>query len=83
MMGSEKDAIIEELFESLLQGFNKDLKNQWKEVNLFLIKLIYCIIILVSLNRSKSYIDSSWMVKNKKATINKKTMTMRNVFNML
>ena len=83
MMGSEKDAIIEELFESLLQGFNKDLKNQWKEVNLFLIKLIYCIIILVSLNHSKSYIDSSWMVKNKKATINKKTMTMRNVFNML
>ena len=28
MMGSEKDAIIEELFESLLHGFNKDLKNQ-------------------------------------------------------
>ena len=41
-------------------------------MNLFLIVLIYSIIIFISLNRGKSYIDSPKWLKNKKTTINPK-----------
>ena len=38
MIGNETDGIIEEIF-----AYQEWLENQWKEVNLFLLALIYCI----------------------------------------
>ena len=43
MTSNEKDKITEELFECLLQRYQEILA-EWREVNLFLIVLIYCII---------------------------------------
>ena len=43
MIVIETDEIIEELLNSLLQRYQKILKNQWKEFILFLIALICCI----------------------------------------
>ena len=44
--GNEAGKIIEELFESLLQRYKERLE-EWNEVNLLLIVLIYCIIIFI------------------------------------
>ena len=46
VMGNEAGKIIEELFESLLQRYKERLE-EWNELNLFLIVLIYCIIIFI------------------------------------
>ena len=43
IIGYEKDEIIEWHFSFLLQKCQEGLEKQWKEVNLFLIVLIYCI----------------------------------------
>ena len=52
------------------------------EVILLLMVLTHCILIL-SLSRGKSYIDSPEWVKNKKATINPKTLSiMKNIKNV-
>ena len=40
IIDNETDEIIEELFNFLLQRYQK---NQWNEVNLSLVALIYCI----------------------------------------
>ena len=47
MMGNETNEIIKELFKSFFQKYQESLRNQWEEVNLFLIVLIHCIIILI------------------------------------
>ena len=46
VMSNEAGKIIEELFESLLQRYKERLE-EWNELNLFLIVLIYCIIISI------------------------------------
>ena len=44
IMGNKTDEIIEKLFESLLQNYQKDLEEPMREeVNLFLMVLVYCI----------------------------------------
>ena len=45
IMVSHETWIIEELFKSLLQRYEKGLeKKKWEEVNFFMVMLIYCII---------------------------------------
>ena len=43
LIGNETNEIIEKLFDSLLQKYQKDLEESIKAANLFLIALIYCI----------------------------------------
>ena len=47
MMGNEAGKNIEDFFESLLQKYEEGLGEKVKEVSLFLIVLIYCIIIFI------------------------------------
>ena len=42
MIGSKTDETIVELFESLLQKYQKGLEQSMKEANLLLVALIYC-----------------------------------------
>ena len=56
MMGSETDEIIDELFKSLLQNYQKDLQESIRGSNLFLIALIYCITIF----KNKS--EKNWII---------------------
>ena len=71
MMGNKIDDIIEELRKSLLQNYEKDLKEQMRECEFFRdsIDLLYCHLQKIGLKRGSSYIDSPKWLKNKKATI--------------
>ena len=62
MMGSETDKIIEDLFDSFLQRYQKGLQYY----------SLYYKLHKISLNRGESYIDSPKWLQNKKATINPK-----------
>ena len=44
LIGNKTDESIEELFESLLRRYQKELEEKWVFQNLFLIMLIHCII---------------------------------------
>ena len=72
MMGSETDQIIEELFESRLQLYQKDLEESMRgsEFVYDTVDVLYYNLNKVSLSRGGSYIDSPKWLKNKKATIN-------------
>ena len=72
MMGNETDDIIEELRKSLLQNYEKDLKEPMRECKFFRdsIDLLYYHLQKIGLKRGRSYIDSPKWLKNKKATIN-------------
>ena len=74
MMGNEKDEIIEELFESLLQKYQEELEEKMKgsEFVFDSIGLLHYNLHKISLNRCRLYIDSPKWLKNKKATINPK-----------
>ena len=74
MMGNERDEIIDELFESLLQRYQEGLEESVKgsEFVFDSIDLLYYKLHKISLNRGGSYIDSTEWLKNKNATINPK-----------
>ena len=75
MMGSEKDDIINELFESLLQKYQEGLEESMRGSEFIFdsVDLLYYNLKEISLNRKgSSYIDSPKWLKNKKATINPK-----------
>ena len=74
MMGNERDEIIDELFESLLQRYQEGLEESVKgrEFVFDSIDLLYYKLHKINLNRGGSYIDSTEWLKNKKATINPK-----------
>ena len=74
MMGSETDEVIEELFESLLQLYQKNLEELMRgsEFVYDSVDALYYNISKVSLRRGGSYINSLACLKNKKATINPK-----------
>ena len=74
MMGSEADEIIKELFDSLLQRYQKKLEKSMRgsefvfdSANSFYYKLHK-----KGLNHGGSYIDSPKWLKNKKTKINPK-----------
>ena len=76
MMGSEADDIIEKLFESLLQKYQKGLKESMKRSEFYFdsVDLLYYNLQKSSLKRiGLSYIGSPKWLKNEKAAINPKT----------
>ena len=84
MMGNETDEIIEKLFESLLQNYQKDLEESMRgsEFVFDSIDLLYYHLQKIGLKRGRSYIDSPKWLKNKKAIINLE-IVMIIVFRML
>ena len=71
MIGSETDEIIEDLFESFLQKYQKGLEESMRgsEFVYDSVDVLYYNLNKVSLSRGGSYIDSPKWLKNK-ATIN-------------
>ena len=72
MIDNETDEIIEKLFESHLQRYQKDLEEKMigSEFVFDSVDLLYYKLYKISLNRGRSYIDSLKWLKNKKVTIN-------------
>ena len=72
MIGDETDQIIKDLFDSLLQKYQKGLEESIKESEFVFDngELLYYKLHRMSLNRVRSFIDSPKWLKNKKATIN-------------
>ena len=72
MLGNETDEIIEELFECLLQNYQKDLVEPMRGSEFVpdSIDLLPYHLQKVGLKRGGSYIDSPEWLKNKNATIN-------------
>ena len=72
MMGSETDGVIEELFNSLRQIYQKGLEESMDGSHFTFdgVNALYYDRNKVSLSKGRSYIDSSEWLKNKKATIN-------------
>ena len=73
-MGSETDEFIEELFKSLLQRYQKGLRESMRgsEFAFDSVDSLYYKHHKISLNRSGSYIGSPKWLKNKKILINPK-----------
>ena len=74
MMGNETDEIIEKLFESLLQNYQKDLEESMRRSEFVFecIDLLYYHLQKIGLKRGWSCIVSPEWLKDKKATINLK-----------
>ena len=74
MMGSETDEIIEELFKSLWQRYQKGLEESIDGSHFTFdgVNVLYYDFNTVSLSRGRSYIDSPNKLKIKNATINPK-----------
>ena len=72
MMISETDKNIEELFESLLQRYQKDVEGKTRGTEFVFdsVNLLHYEFHKVSPNRGGSYINSLKWLKNKKVTIN-------------
>ena len=79
IMGSETDEIIEELFESLLQKYQKGLEESMKGSEFIFdsLDVLNYDLHQISLNRDVSYIDSPKWLKNKKAAINPKNSSLK------
>ena len=76
LMGSETENIIDELFKSLLQRFQKSREtsnNREGELIHENVDLLYYYLQKISLTRGKSYIKSPKWLENKRATIILKT----------
>ena len=74
MMGSETNEITEELFKSFLQRYQGGLEESMKRSDFVFdsVDLMYYNLQRISLERGKSYVDSSKWLKDKGATINRK-----------
>ena len=73
--GNKTDKLIDELFQSLLQNFQKDLEESMRGSNFYFdsVDLLYYHLQKTSLNRKGgSYIDSPERLKKKKAKTNPK-----------
>ena len=74
MIGDDNDDIIEELFKSFLQKYEKNLQNKMRGSDFEFdgVNFLYYDFNKINLNRGGSYIDSPKWLKNKKSTINPK-----------
>ena len=74
MIGSERDEIIEDLFESFLQKYQERIEESMRgsEFVYDSVDVLYYNLNKVSLSRGGSYVDSPKWLKIKKATINPK-----------
>ena len=70
MMGCKTGKILEQLFRSLLQNYQKDLEESMRGSEFNFVDLLLYHHQKISLKRGGSYIDSREWLKNKKATIN-------------
>ena len=74
MFTDDNDDIIEQLFESLLQKYEENLRNKMRgsEFEFDSVNVLYYDFNKTSINRGGSYIDSPKWLKDKKSTINPK-----------
>ena len=74
MFGDDNDDIIEQLFESLLQKYEKNVQNKTKgsDFEFDCVNFLYYDFNKSSINRGGSYIDSPKWLKDKKSIINPK-----------
>ena len=74
MTGSDTNEVIEELFKSLLQRYQKGLQEKMRgsEFEFDGVNFLYYDFNKISLNRDGSYIESAKWIKDKKSTINPK-----------
>ena len=74
MNGSDIDEIIKELFRSLLQRYQENLKEKMKGSDFAFdgVNYLYYDLNKISMSKGGSYIDSPKWLKNKKSTINPK-----------
>ena len=74
MFGDDNDDIIEQLFESLLQKYEENLRNKMKgsDIEFDGVNFLYYDFNKTSINRGGTYIDSPKWLKDKKSTINPK-----------
>ena len=72
MIGSDTNEVIEDLFKSILQGYQENLEEKMKGSEFFFdgVNVLYYDLNKISLNRGGSYIESSKWIEDKKATIN-------------
>ena len=72
MIGSDTNEVIEDLFKSLLQGYQENLEEKMKdsEFNFGAVNLLHYDLNKISLDRGGSYIKSPDWIGAKKATIN-------------
>ena len=72
VIGSETNEVIEELFKSLLERYQKALEESTRGSEFVFdgVNALYYDLNKISLNRGRSYLDSPKWLKNKKATIN-------------
>ena len=85
MMNREAEEVIEKLFESLKKIYQNKLEESMKDSNFVFdyVHLLYYKCHKINPNRGGSYIDSSDLIKNKKATINPLIKRITNAFNIL
>ena len=74
MIGNDTNEVIEDLFKSLLQGYQENLEEKMRgsEFNFDAVNLLHYDLHKISLNRGGSYIKSPDWIGAKKATINPK-----------
>ena len=74
LIGNETDKVIEDLFDSLFQRYQKGLEEKMRGSEFVFdnVDLLHYKLHKISLNRGGSYIDSPKWLKNKKATTNPK-----------
>ena len=74
MTGSKRDKIIEELYRSLLQNYQKDLEETMtgSKCIFYSVDLLYYQLLKLGLKGGWSHIDYTKWLKTKKATINPK-----------
>ena len=74
MIGDDNDDVIEELFKSLLKGYEENLQNKMRgsEFEFDDVNFLYYDFNKISINRGGSYIDSPKWLKDKKSIINPK-----------
>ena len=72
MIGKDNDEVIEDLFKSFLQKYEENLQNKMRGSDFEFddVNFLYYDFNKISLNRSRSYIDSPKCLKDKKSTIN-------------
>ena len=84
MINYEADEVKKELFDSLENRYQNDLKSmKGSEFIFYDVQLLYCKCHNINYNRGGSYIDSPDWIKNRKATINPTNKKTINAFNSL
>ena len=76
MTGVDTNDVVEELFKSTLERYQTGLQESMRgcEFVFDCVNELHYKLHKVNLNRRRSYIDSPWWLKNKKATINPKNI---------